>query len=446
MPTYEERLQTAIAAIETLLDKHYDVVHGGAAATVVVDGGTIPSLLKLTNDIAAQIVGGYSAGYIVNVADNAGRTGATPSAVGQFLYQRDTQAIYYGTALTIGSWTIHPLMSTIAAVATAQSEVDALEIVVAGKMAKATYDPNNFGFCLGGVDVQVFMVNGTWTRPSGKIHKIEVFACGGGGGGGSGRRGAAATNRYGGGGGGAGGFCHYNIYPQALLNTGVNESGWETGNLGVTLGAGGTGGVGISTDSVNGNAGSAGTDTKLRPTSGAFSGTDILIVKGGNGGAGGTSTTGTGGAAIANGNLANNLCESSGAGGNGGTTAPVGGASLSYPAPGSGGGGGGITSANAGNNPGASGGVPGGSAIAFLPTMLQGGTPSKSVFWTGAGGGGGTSATSTVVDATNGQAGAVFGAGGGGGGAGINAGGITGAGGNGAGGFCMIITHRTNEV
>ena len=38
------------------------------------------------------------------VSNSAGRTAATPDFIGQVLSQRDTRKLYFGTALTAGSW------------------------------------------------------------------------------------------------------------------------------------------------------------------------------------------------------------------------------------------------------------------------------------------------------------------------------------------------------
>lgn len=128
----------------------------------------------------------------------------------------------------------------------------------------------------GGVtpDVQTFVANGTWTKPSGGQTRCRVILIGGGGGGGSGRRGAASSARGGGGGGGGGGYTELDIPLSALSATQA-----------VVAGAAGTAGGGIAADSTNGNAGTAG-------ASSTFAG---YSAGGGGAGAGGTTSAGAAG-------------------------------------------------------------------------------------------------------------------------------------------------------
>jgi hypothetical protein len=118
--------------------------------------------------------------------------------------------------------------------------------------------------------VDYFTTNGTWTMPPGaKI--IQVLLIGGGGGGGTGRRGAATTNRYGGG-GGQGGFLSMGTYPADIMPETVD----------VTVGAGGPGYAGVTTDNTDGSLGDDGFETRF----GTF-----LVAGGGAAGDGGKVTS-----------------------------------------------------------------------------------------------------------------------------------------------------------
>lgn len=440
MPTHAERIQTAVDTQEALTALFYTVLHGNSATSITTDNGLVPSVAKCMADIAAQIIGGYNAGYVQNVANTAGRTAAVPGAVGQLLLQRDTLSLYYATALTAGSWTIHPCMQGVQAA----TDVAALTAVVATKMAAATYDPGGFGFSRGNTDVQVFLADGAWTRPAGTLEQMEILLIAGGSGGGSGRRGAAASNRYGGGGGAGGAIVRVSFFPRAPVISGVfsEPSPWDVATLNVHIGAGGAGGAAVATDSTNGNAGTAGGSTYIADPGADNELNALAVAKSGTPGAGGTTTTGTAGSGTANSSVYRvGPASATGAGGAGGTSTPgTGDSSAGFPAPGGGGGGGGITSANAGNVSGATGGSPASFGVAFPSLVVNSTQPS--LCFAGSGGTGGTSATNTSVHATAGAAGVIFGGGGGGGGAGINGGGSTGAGGAGAAGFCMIITQR----
>ena len=128
----------------------------------------------------------------------------------------------------------------------------------------------------GGAQVQVdtFTSSGTWTKPA-WAKKVSVFVMSGGSGGGSGRRGATTTARAGGGGGAGNSFA-------SLIGL---ESSF-TSTVSVTVGAGGTGGASVTTDSTNGNPGSAGGASSF----GSYIASGALT-----GGGGGTTSGGIGG-------------------------------------------------------------------------------------------------------------------------------------------------------
>ncbi|MBI5699817.1 hypothetical protein HZC35_05935 [Candidatus Saganbacteria bacterium] len=175
-------------------------------------------------------------------------------------------------------------------------------------------------------NIQVFTTSGTWTKPA-NISTVYVEVWGGGGGGTSG-----AANQGGGGGGGGG-------YSAGLVSV--------TGNVTVTIGAGGTAG----------NAGSAS----------SFAGASTLTGNGGSvggtgGGAGGTATGGTINLSGAAGGPGEG---NDGGGGGGGGGSPKGGA-----------GGGGGPGANA-SNPSTAGGAgtrPGGGGGGGSESAGTGGT------------------------------------------------------------------------
>lgn len=96
-----------------------------------------------------------------------------------------------------------------------------------------------------------FKASGTWTKPAGFIG-AEVMVIGAGGGGASGSRQGSGIATRGGSAGGSGSILIYYFDDSAL---GATES--------ITIGAGGTAGAAVLTDSTNGSSGTNGGDTSI---------------------------------------------------------------------------------------------------------------------------------------------------------------------------------------
>lgn len=265
--------------------------------------------------------------------------------------------------------------------------------------------------------IDTYTVGGahTWTKPAlAKSIKVVVVAPGGSGG--SGCRGAAATIRCGGGSGGGGGVASA-VFDAASIPASVT----------VTVGAAGTPGAAIGTDTTVGAAGAGGTSSSF--------GIYVNALPGGPGGGGGVGVAGAGGYAGVGDSFAGAGVSSDAAGLPGPASTdnwqPTGGAA-----------GGGLTAANAAHDGGPTGSVYvttntwgiGGTVAGALPTQVN--MPAGSAR-PGSGGGGGASEVAAV--AQDGAAGGLYGGGGGGGGASTN-GFASGAGGLGGPGIVVVIT------
>jgi hypothetical protein len=258
----------------------------------------------------------------------------------------------------------------------------------------------------------------SYTIPAG-CSTLDVTIVGGGAGGGSGAY-AASGNVGGGSGGGAGGYSRQIFQASAL-----------TSPVTVTVGAGGTGGVAVTTPS----AGNAATNNAGSTLFGGY-----MWAHGGAVGGAGNATNGSavGGGAGGAGMIIGS------AGGPTVTTAAIGGAGVASTTSGGGAGGGVNTNAAFGgggaaapflgaNGNSSSGGVVGGASPTNGSAVIQAETAP--------GGGGGAAALSGAAQqGANGQANT--GSGGGGGGASQN-GTTSGAGGNGGSGFALIVAHFT---
>lgn len=268
--------------------------------------------------------------------------------------------------------------------------------------------------------LQIFTINGTYTKPDG-AKSVEVTVIGAGAGGGSGRKGANATVRCGGGAGGAGGVSK-NVFLADDIDATVP----------ITIGLGGLGGVSQQTNSTNGVNGSAGQNS--------FFG-KYLKSNSGNQGSGGTLTTGSGGISGTGVTyLGLSAPSASTTGGSGGNASATNYSSLT------GASGGGITTGNVasvGGNanitPNFSGVIPGlvSNGGAISTNALNGFTPISKDFGFGGGGGG----SSITTNGGNGGNGSGFGSGGGGGGASTDAVGNSGKGGDGMPGIVIVKTN-----
>ena len=268
----------------------------------------------------------------------------------------------------------------------------------------------------GGVDIQTFTSDGTWTKPANA--KFAYYLLIGGGGGGGGGIADGGGNYLSGGGGGA---------PGAMVEGYVNAS-LLSATQSVIVGAAGTGGSA-------GNPGTHGAASIFLP---------YEAVGGGGGSAGVTNGVAPGGVPQG-GAVGLDLARRTYAPGNGGdgqngTNGEDGDTSPGV-FPTAGGGGGGVD--NGGNpQPGGNGGT---TAGGYVPYGYAGaaGNPgsngvSSSAGHVGTGGGGGGAANGT--GGYDGGAGANYGGGGGGGGSAVGCGVSGGAGGSGAPGLVVIIT------
>jgi hypothetical protein len=276
-------------------------------------------------------------------------------------------------------------------------------------------------------DVQIFATTGstTWTKPpNAKSVNIQLFGAGGGGG--SGRKdNAAATSKSGGAGGGGGGYLNITVPANVLGDT---ES--------VTIGAGGAGAAGRTTNNANGITASSGGNTTF----------NSLVCQGGNGGGGGTSATATTASATLNSNAGGTISITANAGTGSPTLATV---STQFGGAG-GGAGGSISNAtpsvafNAGSGGRSNVLAFAGGSAGVANTGLPGGAgtnntlASTGLFAVGSGGGGG-GAGLTVSGGDGGNGG--FPAGGGGGGGATETGTTSGTGGTGADGLAIITTY-----
>jgi alpha-tubulin suppressor-like RCC1 family protein len=142
MPTSAEQIATATAQLTIDSGKLHDIIHGAANATVPTDGGPVPTIANILQSIAAQIVAGYNAGYVVIVDNDAARALAVPAQLTQLLIQRDTKSIYYANGLAAGNWTIHPFQAAADNVAAALAAVNDAIDAMGDRMAAEDYVGN----------------------------------------------------------------------------------------------------------------------------------------------------------------------------------------------------------------------------------------------------------------------------------------------------------------
>lgn len=265
------------------------------------------------------------------------------------------------------------------------------------------------------VDVQVYLASNTWTKPSWALSTSlvhwNVIAPGGGGGSGPKQPSGSAVS------GGAGGGGGERVTGTALASA---FSATEA----ITVGAAGTGGAAVTTNSTNGNAGTNAGNCSI--------GTKV-VARGGKGGEGGG--TGQPGAA---GGAGGAVIGGTGQSADPGTVGGSGGAGWDGWA-GGGGCGGPRDTGNAtyeGGSGGSTGPAAGGAAATLDNTAGANGTSvAANSGQTGGGGGGGRGSG-------KGGNGGAYGAGGAGGGPGLNSVVNSGAGGDGGAGIVIIITYR----
>lgn len=220
--------------------------------------------------------------------------------------------------------------------------------------------------------------NASWPIPAG-AKTLRITMSGGGGGGGSGASNASGTGNTtdGGGGGGGGGLI------EQVVSVGANTT------LNATVGGGGAGG-GTATGGVDGNTGTAGTNTTVTATG------ISLTARGGGAGGGGSSSSQVGGGGYANISVLTNANRALG----GGAGAAQSVTALPLPGAGSGGAGGGGGDSSKGGTAGTSGSQ--NSGIVNAGTTGGSGTTAgvsatAAAANTGAGGGGGGSAISSAT-------------------------------------------------
>lgn len=366
-----------------------DVFNKAAGSTSLTLNGTMQSIF-------AQYASATGIWYVI-----AGDNGSGGYAQGTGITITTAGGVRTIAATGGGSGTV----TSVALTVPANMAVSGSPITGAGTLAITASTPN----------VQVFLVSGTYTVPTGATFVRMVGKAQGGGGGGGG---VGATSMFGGSGGGSG-----NPFDVTYRAADIASS------LTVSIGALGTGGAGGAITGANGaNAGAAGNTTV---TNGA---TTYVSVTAGGLGHGGSLSSPAGGNPGTQGMFPGNTGGGSSitaAGANAGQT------NNGY-VPGAGGGGSGITAGGASSGAGGNGGFPGTLTSAVLGGTTGGGAGGAGVAPYAAltntdlagGGGGGGGANAAGVGGAGG-AGASYGAGGGGGGAAVTGQGAGGAGGNG---------------
>jgi hypothetical protein len=371
------------------------------SGTTIIDGRTL-----VLNDVVFlnQTIPAQSGPWVV--------TGGAGSAV----------------SLTRPSWFTGTAPNTVLVQITDGSSGSALLAAYINTTTKSVgLDPVTVSNLIGSQEVQTFQNTVTptaWVKPAG-AKRVRVQLWSGGGGGASGRKGAAGSIRCGGGGGGSG--AYYETFLDASI-LGATET--------VTIGAGGTAGGSMATNSTNGLAGGQGGTTSF--------GAHVSLF-GGNGGSGGTNAAGNAGGGGVGGNTGGGA-SSTGSNGVNGTPSTTG--TTCTQASGGGAAGAGITSANAASagaaggrfsllnyTGGAGGGISvsggNGTSMTALPTT---GTPCGAS-------GGGSGGSSITGNAGAGGNGGFPGGGGAGGGAAVDDVGNSGAGGTGGQGAAIITTY-----
>jgi hypothetical protein len=328
--------------------------------------------------------------------------------------------------------------------------------VAVGQRVMVMYYPPSGAMIVGKITfsndsfVQEFSTAGTFTgvKPAG-ARLLEFIIYGAGGGGGTGRSDIAGTARPGGGGGGGGGFTHM-ILPAEFFDD----------EFGVTVGAGGAGGVNPGAVVADGTTGTAGGASGVATNDSTFTSVVAAGGSGGDGAAAAGALAVAGGRGMVNGGMGANSQSDGGAGllqpnfvtGTLNAThidQNIGSTSLLRVTMG-GSSGGGITAGNVGANGGgnsvawisgtsAAGGVTG---VTSGPAQGGVGISAPDGLWLPGGGGGGGAPFGGPPPGSGGGGGngGRFG-GGGGGGSGKSSGSVVGDGGDGGDGLVVVIAH-----
>jgi len=266
----------------------------GLNTQVLIGGATAPAwsnISGLSVGSATNITGGAVGEILYQSAAGATAKLATVAA-GSVLVSNGAAAPSWSTRSSIvdigASVSVRPATNNVAGAVLYQSAANTTAGIAVGTASQVLTYPTSGTVPVWADQSNVIEFAATNTAyalltntPHAKFYMIEIWGAGGGGGGGQGRRNATNAAQSGGAGGAGGGYA-MTILPRSVIGT---------GNINVTIGAGGTSGAGGSTSVVNGTTnGSAGggggiTSVTLPMANGLSS--IVLAAYSGGGGAGG---------------------------------------------------------------------------------------------------------------------------------------------------------------